>query len=100
MNAQELQNLLTAIMQSDRDGDSQLTVPEMELLMLRLPNFSAVEESKLREALMRAMTSTTSTTELYRITSSSFADETGERNNPALFDYTFGASAWLFDETA
>jgi hypothetical protein len=98
MNAQELQNLLTAIMQSDRDGDSILTASEIEILMLRLPNMSAVEETKLREALMRATTSTTSTTELYRITSSSFAQE-GE-TDPALFDYTFGASAWLFDETA
>ena len=96
-NARELQDILTAVLQSDTNGDYTLGTEEMEILLLRLSSFSAADETKLRRVLQNRRNESVSTTTLYNdlVTSGSFVP-----NDEGEFDYTFGTSQWLFDEDA
>ena len=88
---------MTAVLQSDTNGDYTLGTEEMEILLLRLSSFSAADETKLRRVLQNRRNESVSTTTLYNdlVTSGSFVP-----NDEGEFDYTFGTSQWLFDEDA
>ena len=79
-------------MQSDSDGDHQLSEGELELLLMRLTTFSAADESRLRLALQQQ--TAVSTTTLYNsmVTSGSFGDAAVA--DGGYYDYT----QWLFEE--
>lgn len=98
LNARELQDILTAILRSDSNGDFTLGGQELEVLLVRLTSFSAADETKLRTVLQNYKTEAVSSTTLYHdlVVSGSFAN--GEE--PDEFDYTFGYRQWLFDEDA
>lgn len=94
--AKELQTLLTALLQSDKNGDHNLSPQELEVLLLRCQSFSVTDEIKLRDALMQASAgANVSTTSLYNAAvASSFADD------DEVKDFTLGYGNWLFDEEA
>jgi len=89
-----LQNILTAILQADSNGDYELGEQEAEILLMRLSTFSAADETKLREAMKKSGAVSTTTLYNHLVASGSFAQDTEE------FDYTFGTSQWLFTEDA
>lgn len=72
--AKELQSFLSAILASDRDGDSHLSASELESLMIRLKAFSnrPIDEERLREAFR--MSSAYSTTSLFSKTSAAYKE--------------------------
>ena len=98
LNARELQDILTAILRSDSNGDFTLGGQELEVLLVRLTSFSAADETKLRTVLQSHKNESVSSTTLYHdlVVSGSFAN--GEE--PDEVDYTFGYRQWLFDEDA
>jgi hypothetical protein len=67
-DAQEVQHLLTAVLQSDVNGDLVLSEREMEELLMRLQTFSTLpmDTESLREKFR--MSSKESTTTLFRLT--------------------------------
>lgn len=74
-DAQEVQNLLTAVLQSDNSGDMVLDEGEMDELVMRLQTFSTLpmNEKRLREAFRTS--DSQSTTTLFRLTSNHAAEE-------------------------
>lgn len=90
MNAQELQSLLTAVLQSDANADHVMSPQELERLFLRLKSFSVVDEVKLRDALKNMSDRNASTTALYSHLASSQTEDEG--------DFSLGYGDWLFEE--
>jgi hypothetical protein len=83
---------LTAVLQSDVNGDHVMSPQELERLLLRLQSFSVVDEVKLRDALKALSNQNTSTTSLYnQLASSQQADD-------AEGDFSLGYGDWLFEE--
>jgi hypothetical protein len=83
---------LTAVLQSDVNGDHVMSAQELERLLLRLQSFSVVDEVKLRDALKALSNQNTSTTSLYnQLASSQQADD-------AEGDFSLGYGDWLFEE--
>jgi hypothetical protein len=70
-----VQSLLTAVLQSDLNGDMILSEEEMEELLLRLQTFSSLpmDTERLRDEFR--MSSTHSTTTLFRLTSNHTAGD-------------------------
>jgi hypothetical protein len=93
MNAQELQSLLTAILQSDTNRDHTMTPEEIERLLVRLQSFSVVDTVKIREALCRLDGQSTSTTTIYNHLAMSQDDGDNEEG-----DFSLGYGDWLFEE--
>jgi hypothetical protein len=90
LNAQELQSLLTAVLQSDANADHVLSPQELERLLLRLKSFSVVDEVKLRDAFKRMTDQNSSTTALYNQLAASQTENEG--------DFSLGYGDWLFEE--
>jgi hypothetical protein len=97
--ATELQTLLSVIYQSDANADHKISAEELDVLFLRLKSFSVVEEARLREAFRTANTQS-ATSMFLTVAASHSMDENNNsnNNNGTNFDYTFGASDWLFEE--
>lgn len=90
LNAQELQSLLTAVLQSDANADHVMSPQELEKLLLRLKSFSVVDEVKLRDAFKHMAEQNASTTALYNHLASSQTEDEG--------DFSLGYGDWLFEE--
>ena len=93
LNAQELQSLLTAILQSDSDSDHIMSPQEIEVLLLRLQSFSVVDTVKIREALLTLEGKSTSTTTMYNHLAMSQDEDDNEEG-----DFSLGYGDWLFEE--
>ena len=93
LNAQELQSLLTAILQSDSNSDYIMSPEEIERLLLRLRSFSVVDTVKIRDALLTLEGKSTSTTTIYN----HLAMPQDENDNEEG-DFSLGYGDWLFEE--
>jgi hypothetical protein len=82
---------LTAVLQSDVNGDHKLSAQELERLSLRLQSFSVVDAVKIRNALQSFGQTNASTTTLYNHLASQSVDD-GEG------DFSLGYGDWLFEE--
>lgn len=80
--AKELQQLLTIILQSDRDGDNIIQDSELQVMLLRLKTFTPCDTTKLREAFVNAgVTEKMSSTTLYRnVASDTYMDDADDFN--------------------
>jgi type II secretory pathway component GspD/PulD (secretin) len=92
LNAQELQSLLQAILQSDTNSDHIVSSQEIERLLIRLQSFSMVDTMKMKMVLQNFVGQNTSTTTLYNHLALSQDEDDDE------VDFSLGYGDWLFEE--